>query len=408
VVTGSGLTVTAAISPVSARSYTRLAVVLAPLNGDPEQYVRLTPTRPGGDTYQAAVSCSAGCRLATFAVTDYNDVAPGTFIFNGNNTNPVTVALSRIVQSGPDREVASPAQLATWVDRQAAEVTVTPSDAGVAVTVGALAGTGGPAWIGPADAPTQIPMVAPSGLQSPPLTVPLPSQVVTSGFLTGNPTVPVRSVGQTPVLPRVGSTGVLVDMEYLTRLGEPGPYRTGGEVWLGPAAPADVLDQLRAVGLDVLGVRDFDAELKQAGEGPNATGLDFLLAVGLLGLALGAGGLGVAASVELRARADELASLRRQGASRWVVARAGWQSYLVIVVAGSVVGAVAAAVAWLSTRDGLPVVDRLVEGVPVPTWPGWTPGYAWIGATAALGLVAFTLTTALSGATRTVRGRSRR
>jgi hypothetical protein len=251
-------------------------------------------------------------------------------------------------------------------------------------------------------------MVAPSGLQSPSLTVPLPIPVITSGFVTASPSVPVRLVGQTPVLPRVGSTGVLVDMEYLTRLGEPGPFRTGGEVWLGPAAPADVVDRLRAAGLDVVGVRDFDAELRRAGEGANATGLEFLLAVGLLGLALGAGGLGVAATVELRARADELASLRRQGASRWVVARAGWQSYLVIVVTGSVVGAVAAAVAWLSTRDGLPVVDRLVDGVPVPTWPGWTPGYAWVGATVALGLVAFTLTTALSGATRTVSGRSRR
>ena len=390
VVTGTALTVSAAISPASARAYVRLAVVLAPLNGDTEQYVRLTPTRPGGDTYQAAVSCPAGCRLDTFAITDYLVFSPDDTIFGGLRTNPVTITLSRIVQSGPDREVVSPAQLATWEDRQAAEVTIAGSDTGVAITVGQLAGTGQPAWVGPADAPTQIPIVAPSGLQSPPLIVPLPAPAITSGTQAGSQAT-VRLVGQTPVLPRVGSTGVLVDMEYLARLGEPGPYRTGGEVWLGPTAPADAVDRLRAAGLDVLGVRDFDAELRRAGEGPNATGLEFLLAVGLLGLALGGGGLGVAAAVELRARADELRSLRRQGASRWVVARAGWQSYLVIVLAGSGVGAIAAAVAWLSTRDGLPVVDRLVDGVPVPTWPGLTPVYAWVGATALLGLVALQL-----------------
>jgi hypothetical protein len=73
--------------------------------------------------------------------------------------------------------------------------------------------------------------------------------------------------------------------------------------------------------------------------------------------------------------------LRRQGASRWAVARTGWQSYLVIVISGAVVGGIAAAVAWLATRASV--------------------------ATLALGLVAIGLAAALSGATRSVQGRSR-
>jgi len=179
-------------------------------------------------------------------------------------------------------------------------------------------------------------------------------------------------------------------------------------VWLGPNAPADALDRLRAAGLSIAGERNFDDEMKRASGGPNSTGLQFLLAIGLLCLILGGGGLGVAATVELRARGDELRSLRRQGASRWVVARAGWQSYLMTVAAGAVIGAIAAAVAWLATRDSLPVVDQLVAGVPVPEWPGPIAVWAWSGATGVLGLIAVALTIALSGATRTVSGRSRR
>jgi hypothetical protein len=91
-----------------------------------------------------------------------------------------------------------------------------------------------------------------------------------------------------------------------------------------------------------------------------------------------------------------------------VVARAGWQSYLMTVAAGAVIGAIAAAVAWLATRDSLPVVDQLVAGVPVPEWPGPIAVWAWSGATGVLGLIAVALTIALSGATRTVSGRSRR
>jgi putative ABC transport system permease protein len=368
---------------------------LAPLDGEVAQYVRLTPTQPGGETYHASVACPVGCRLDTLAITDYQVLTLDQAAFGGFRTNPVTVTVSRIVQSGPDREVASPAQLATWIDRQAAELTIAGSDAGARVTVGELSPSNEPAWIGPADAPSPVPIVVPSDLQSPPLTVPLVAPAITAQTLPSL-VVQARVAGHTQVLPRVGSTGALVDMEYLSRLGEPGPYRAGGEVWLGPGAPADAVARLRAAGIEVLGVRSFDDEMRRASAGPYATGLQFLLAVGLLCLGLGAGGLGVAAAVELRARADELRSLRRQGASRWAAARACWQSYLVIVVAGLVVGGIAAAVAWLATRASLPVVDLLVPGVPVPDWPGWTPAVAWGVAAVVLALVAVGLTAGLS------------
>jgi hypothetical protein len=407
-VTGSGITVAATIDPPSAKERMHLSLVLVGLDGGAEKYVRLEPTSPGADTYHADVTCPVGCRMETLSIEDFE---PRSFTrldsFSGSSKpQPVTLSLSRIVQSGPDQELAGPADLATWVDRHQATVAIAPAGTGAKVTVGQIiTGSNLPAWIGPPDRPDQIPELVPTGLESPPLTVPVPVPAVSpNSFYAAQPSVAVRLTGRTPVLPQVGAAGVLVDMEYLTRMGEPGPARTGGQIWLGPNAPADALDRLRAVGLTITGARSYDAELKRASGAPNATGLQFLLAVGLLCLALGAGGLGVAATVELRARAEELRSLRRQGASRWVVARAGWQSYLVIVAGGAVVGAIAAAASWFATRGSLPVVDRLVDGVTVPSWPGLIPVWAFLGAVAVLAGVAVTLSAALSAATRTALG----
>jgi putative ABC transport system permease protein len=405
---GTGLTLTAGMTPAVAKSRVNLAAVLAPLDGAPAQYVRFKATAAGSDTYQAAVKCPAGCRLSALVIADYSlfDLPPGTLPDYRAATRPVTVTFSQLAQTGPAAQLVGPADFNGWQDRQAAELTLAPGPAGAAVTVGAATTqASGPAAIGPPDLPETLPAVSPSSMVSPPASVQVPSAVVDVNAQPqsplSNPITGMRPVATATVLPRVGSTGVLVDLEYLVRLGEPGLTRTGGEVWLGPAAPPDALDRLKAAGLTVLTVRDFDTEYANAGGGPNAVGLQFLLAVGVLCLALGAGGLVVAGTVELRARADELRSLRRQGASRWAVARAGRQSYLVMVGAGTAFGAVAAAVAWWLTRDRLPVVDVLVAGVPVPTWPGLTPVWAWLAATAGLVLVALLLSTRLSSAIRT-------
>ena len=99
-----------------------------------------------------------------------------------------------------------------------------------------------------------------------------------------------------------------------------------------------------------------------AEERPNAVGARFFLAVGLLCLLLGAGGLAVSATVEMRARAAELRALRAQGLKRRMVARAGRLSYLLIVIVGVVLGAAAGLLAWVVTGDRLPLVDVLVPG----------------------------------------------
>ena len=74
---------------------------------------------------------------------------------------------------------------------------------------------------------------------------------------------PATTAGRAERLPRVGADGVLVDLEYLDRLAREVALVRIAEVWLGPRAPADALDRLRAAGL-VLGTERSLADMLQA------------------------------------------------------------------------------------------------------------------------------------------------
>jgi hypothetical protein len=231
-------------------------------------------------------------------------------------------------------------------------------------------------------------------------TVPVPQSKGADSLQPLRDTV-VKSVARTPVLPRLGSSpGALVDLDYLTRIAEPG-LSEAGEVWLGPAAPADAAERLSQAGLIVVGERSFDRELAVARGRPNAIGLQFLIAVGVLCLALGVGGLAVAASAERPARAQELRALRGQGLPAKVVAQAGRRSYLLIVAVATLGGAVAASAAWFATSDRLSLVDVLVPGPRLPFLPGPGPVWVWGTATAVLALAGVMLAAVLSRAART-------
>jgi putative ABC transport system permease protein len=387
-IAGSGLTLTATMDSPLPHPQVTVTAIAAPLDGAPPQWVRFAPLAKGTHEYHAPVACPVGCRLVTLSMTQ---------VASGSGPAPVTVTFSRLSQTGPDADLVRATDFAAWVDKHGAVLTIEPERTGAAVTIGRTDEAN--AQIGPDDAPASLPAVAVP--DSPAVfTVPVPHSEGADSLQPLRDTS-VNCVVRTPVLPRVGSSpGALVDLDYLTRIAEPG-LSMAGEVWLGPAAPADTAERLSQAGLIVVGERSFDRELAMARGRPNAIGLQFLIAVGILCLALGVGGLAVAANAERPARAQELRALRGQGLPARVVAQAGRRSYLLIVAVATLGGAVAATAAWFATRDRLSLVDVLVPGPRLPFLPGPGPVWVWGTATAALALAGVMLATVLSRAART-------
>ena len=184
----------------------------------------------------------------------------------------------------------------------------------------------------------------------------------------------VVAAGHPATLPRIGNAGVLADLEYLTRFGELRTASREGEIWLGPAAPSDVVERFRAAGLTILGERRLDDELAAAARRPSAAGVRFLLVVAVLGLGLGAAGVIVAAGVERRGRADELRALRAQGLTRRHTRGAALVGYVWVVGVAAALGWAAAAVVWALTGDRLPLIDASqspgTPPGPLPVLPG--------------------------------------
>ncbi|MET7946381.1 FtsX-like permease family protein [Micromonospora sp. NPDC005324] len=179
----------------------------------------------------------------------------------------------------------------------------------------------------------------------------------------GTPTMATVS-GVAGRLPRLGGSGLVVDLEYADRLAV--ASQSGNEeVWLTRSAPVDVLDRLRAQGLVVkserttAGVRqDFDRQ-------GAALALRFNLFAALGGVLIGAAGLIAMAAAEQRARVAMLVALRRQGLPpRAVRGGYGWP-----VAVAAVSGGLATLVIWLLTRGGQRLFSDGRSPVPVPDWP---------------------------------------
>lgn len=357
-----------------------ITVNFMPLDGSPPVFEVFSKVNRGTTTLRGSVTCPKGCRLTDITMQP-------------RYGQSMTLTLASLRQTGPDADLVDVAGFAAWQDRQAAEITLTPTETGLGITVDGSRGASD-GKVGPADIPERLPGLVVGNTLS--------SFVVPAANNQGG--VVVQQAATAGELPRVGTVGALVDLEYLTRLAEPGPV-VPSEVWLGSRAPADVVDRLRAAGLGVLRDRQIDAEFAASRDRPNAVGLRFLLAVAVLCLILGAGGLGVTAGIERRSRADELRALRAQGLPRRVVARAGQISYLVLVLTAGVFGAVAAAVAWLAAGERLPLVDVLVPGLATPRWPSRLTLWAWGASVGVLAVAAVLSAWALTRAARTTNNR---
>ncbi len=362
----------ATVTVHTAESSLHLQATVAGLDGSATRTYDLGPLRPGRQTYTGDVNCATGCRLVALTVTPSGPV-DGEF----------RLTLMALRQTGPDAAVADPAALGSWRNRSAGTLTTKAGPPGLELSASKSLFDPAGLRIVPPDAPVPMPVLDPS------------ASTLQELELANGEHVASTSAGTPRTLPRMGTSGVLADLESLTRLGEIRVASREGEVWLGPDAPADAVDRLRAVGLDVTDVRRLSDQLAAAAKRPSAAGVRFLLIVAVLGLGLGAAGLVVAAGVERRTRADELRALRAQGLPRRQARTAALVGSVGVVGTAALLGWVGAALVWTLTRDRLPLVDTPAPGLDLPTLPGLTALAAWGAGAAALLLLATGLTWAL-------------
>ncbi|MBQ0978818.1 FtsX-like permease family protein [Micromonospora sp. M61] len=165
-------------------------------------------------------------------------------------------------------------------------------------------------------------------------------------------------------LPRLGGSGLIVDLEYADRLAV-ASQNGNEEVWLAQSAPADVLDRLRAQGLVVRGEKTITRVREDFDRQGAALALRFNVFAALAGVLIGAAGLVATASAEQRTRVAMLVALRRQGLPpRAVRGGYGWP---VVFAVGS--GALVTLVIWLLTRRGQRLFSDGRSPVPLPDWP---------------------------------------
>jgi hypothetical protein len=320
--------------------------------------VTFGPVSPGTRAYLGTVTgCPTGCRLAAFQV---DPAEPG-----------VTVTLSGLDQA--PREVVSEAafgDIARWrppTGPNAIGPTIATDAAGLSLSVdnGARASADRrDPHVYFAAAPAPLP-VAVVGNVNDSTSRPGDARL----FVLGAEPVAYSTVATGTLLPRLGTTGALMDLQYAL-LTNSGPNESVGlEVWLTADAPPSVVDALGRHGIQVVGedsVTAMTGRLRQQGPG---TALRFDLFAAVVLLLVAAGTIVVSSTVERGPRAEELAALRAQGLSARAARRVVYTTTGALAVAAIAVGALAALIAAVVVAAALPVFSDTWSLLPVRHGP---------------------------------------
>lgn len=339
---------------------------------------------PGQHTYTATVGCAAGCTLTGITW----DRPIDTF---GQLSG--TVRVSRLEYFADGRWQQLDAGLATSGHWRPQPSRLGNSDDKLSVTDGGLqdsysSESGGSAGITHADSPRPLPVLAsPRGL--------IPGAENQSNLRMSDETgavVPVAVVGSPAVLPAVLDDGVLVDLPGLREQLPAFDSEASWSIWLGPDAPADAVDRLRAAGLVVEPGASYASRLDELGRQGPALALRLLVACAIVGSILAVGGTAIAIASTGRRRTFELASLRAVGIRRRILLRASILEQLLLLGAALVLGVPAG---YLAARLALPSVPEFADATPVTL--SYRPALSGVALFALAFLVLLTLTAVLAG-----------
>jgi FtsX-like permease family protein len=349
-----------------------LDVEFVPLGGGDVINVPVKDLAAGRATRQLGVSgCASGCRLTGLSIPVLR-------------ADQVRLYVHAVRQVDPPAEVVPAADLIRrerWRPDEVAQVG--PFQQALAVSSNGSAFFAGALRVAAVDAPLPVPVVGVGDA---------PSQLTS----LDNAVVITRQVADLALLPRLGTRGVLVDLDYLERTALFPVRRDTAEVWLGPAAPPDAAERLRKAGLAVSGETGVDASRAALDRQGPALALQFHLAAAIFGILLALGGLGLVAAVDRRQRSDDFRALRQQGLSARLVRLAALWGYLSTVLLAAATGLACAGVAWLAAGDRLPVFTDSLNLLNPPRWPAWPSVFVpWAAAAATMVLASWVAAAAL-------------
>lgn len=352
--------------------------------------VAFGPLKPGRHTYDATLSgCDGGCRLVSFELLEGPaPAAPGAAV----ELHELRGAAGALV---PPEVFGDAARWRPVVGVPGAVPVISARDGRLALTVPDAVRRSTAVYV--VDAPVPSPVVRAGP--------PVPPQVAGDPRLEvfGGDALPYQVVGTVPVLPQLGSRGMLVDLEYAARVATVPGSGEVYQVWLAATAPAALDDRLRAQGLSVLTEDSTGAARGRLDrQGPPAA-RRFQLLAAAIGLLLAAGALTVSATVERPVRAAEFDALRAQGLAAATVRSAAYGSHLALVAGALLTGILAALLAYAVVEVTLPIFVDGWAVLPIGTAPGWAA--LGVAAGAVLAVLGSTAALAAGRLVRAVRRR---
>jgi hypothetical protein len=350
--TGTAVRVSLTASGLSAGNTPTVLLGVRPTGGA-EQDVRAGSLKAGAHSYQATVQCAGGCTFVGITWDRPIDTFPA---LNG------TILVSKLEVQRNGTWTTLDAGL-TKPDNWRPELTPGNASDRLQTTGTGLQDTfhsqdGASAGIAHSDSPSPLPVVTgANGVVTGP-TAPNPLAVIDSGQNTATIAVSASS----RVLPSVLEDGLMVDLKSI-RTQLPGfDSEASWTIWLGPQAPPDALQRLRAAGLVVQAGQTGPGRVTELGRQGPALALRLLVVCAIAGSVLAVGGTAIAIASTGRRRSFELASLRALGIKRRTLLRSSVIEQLLLLGAAVVLGVPAG---YLAARLTMPSIPEFADATPV-------------------------------------------